>query len=490
LETSLIAALGYFGLDSMTADEKNSKRNLILRGHPFTESEQADILDYCEQDVRALEQLLPAMLPHINLPYAVFRGRYTNAVAKMEFSGIPVDAPLLNRLRKHWGELKLKLAEDVETQYGYGVYKGTHWSDQRFAELLDRLDIFDQWPHVRRKDGTYSDRLSLDDDDTFKEMAVRFPELGPLRDLRSILMRLRELNIPVGSDGRNRCHLAPFRSVTGRNYPPTSQFVFGMPTWVRSLVKPEEGRAIAYLDWSSAEFGIAAALSDDPQMKEAYKSGDVYLAFAIMAGAAPPDATKRSHAEVRDLYKKVVLGVQYGQSEFGLSKQLGVALWQAQELLDLHKRVFSRYWQWSEWVSQRAVFSRHTETLFRWPMQIDEGTKPRTITNFPMQGNGAELLRWACSFATEAGIEVHAPVQDALLIGGPADTMDEVVAKAKRAMDKACDLVLDGFILRTDTKTVNYPERYSDKRGEAMWERVMRLLEELEAMEMEHVRRD
>jgi hypothetical protein len=123
-------------------------------------------------------------------------------------------------------------------------------------------------------------------------------------------------------------------------------------------------------------------------------------------------------------------------------------------------------------------------------MQIDEGTKPRTITNFPMQGNGAELLRWACSFATEAGIEVHAPVQDALLIGGPADTMDEVVAKAKRAMDKACDLVLDGFILRTDTKTVNYPERYSDKRGEAMWERVMRLLEELEAMEMEHVRRD
>lgn len=372
----------------------------------------------------------------------------------------------------------------------YGVYHGTHWSDRRFVELLDRIGILDQWPRVHRKDGTYSDRLSLDDDETFKEMALRFPELGPLRELRSILVRLRELNIPVGTDGRNRCHLAPFRSVTGRNYPPTSQFVFGMPTWVRSLVKPEEGRAIAYLDWSSAEFGIAAALSGDPRMKDAYQSGDVYLAFAIMAGAAPPDANKESHADVRELYKKVVLGVQYGQSEFGLSKGLGVPLWRAQELLGLHKRIFARYWQWSEWMSQRAVFSRQAETLFRWSMQIDGRTKPRTITNFPMQGNGAELLRWACCFATEAGIEVHAPVQDALLIGGPADTIGEVVAEAEDAMAKACDLVLDGFILRTDAKIVRYPDRYMDNRGAEMWNRMMRLLDELEGMEVGYVECD
>jgi DNA polymerase I-like protein with 3'-5' exonuclease and polymerase domains len=263
-----------------------------------------------------------------------------------------------------------------------------------------------------------------------------------------------------------------------------------MPTWVRSLVKPEEGRAIAYLDWSSAEFGIAAALSGDPRMKDAYQSGDVYLAFAIMAGAAPPDANKESHADVRELYKKVVLGVQYGQSEFGLSKGLGVPLWRAQELLGLHKRIFARYWQWSEWMSQRAVFSRQAETLFRWSMQIDGRTKPRTITNFPMQGNGAELLRWACCFATEAGIEVHAPVQDALLIGGPADTIGEVVAEAEDAMAKACDLVLDGFILRTDAKIVRYPDRYMDNRGAEMWNRMMRLLDELEGMEVGYVECD
>jgi hypothetical protein len=37
--------------------------------------------------------------------------------------------------------------------------------------------------------------------------------------------------------------------------------------------------------------------------------------------------------------------------------------------------------------------------------------------------------------------------------------------------------VLDGFKLRSEPKTVIYPERYMDnKRGKAMWDRVMSLL--------------
>jgi hypothetical protein len=60
------------------------------------------------------------------------------------------------------------------------------------------------------------------------------------------------------------------------------------------------------------EFGIAAALSDDPLMKDAYWSGDPYLAFAKQAGAAPLDATKATHKAVRDQFKACVLAVQYG----------------------------------------------------------------------------------------------------------------------------------------------------------------------------------
>jgi DNA polymerase I len=474
VESSLIAALIHYGLDSMTVVEKQSMIDLILRGHPYSGEERESILDYCAQDVEALEKLLPVMLPGIILPYAVFRGRYTKAVAAMEFAGVPIDVMTMRRLESKWGALKEKLAHDIEAEHHYGVYQGTKWSDDRFGALLDRIGILNEWPR------TPTGLLSTEDDDVFEPMAVRFPALAPLRDLRSTLTHLRELKITVGTDWRNRCALMPFRSVTARNYPPSSKFIFGPSTWLRSLIKPEPGRAIAYIDWSSAEFGIAAALSGDARMKAAYDSGDIYIAFAIEVGAAPKGATKATHREIRDLYKIVMLAVQFGQTAVGLAKKLGLSVWRAQELLDLHRRVYSRYWQWSEWMSQSATFGREIETVFRWPMHVTNRTKPNTVSNFPMQANGSEMLRWACTFATERGIEIHAPIQDALLVGGPVDEIENVVSATQEAMARASDLVLNGFILRTDTKIVRFPDRYSDERGAAMWSRVMRLLNELE----------
>ena len=67
----LLGALAYFGLDGIGAVEKDDMRALVLRGPPWTEDERAAILDYCEGDVEALERLLPAMLPKIDLPRAL-----------------------------------------------------------------------------------------------------------------------------------------------------------------------------------------------------------------------------------------------------------------------------------------------------------------------------------------------------------------------------------------------------------------------------------
>ena len=88
------------------------------------------------------------------------------------------------------------------------------------------------------------------------------------------------------------------------------------------------------------------------------------------------------------------------------------------------------------------------------------------------------MLRLACCLATERGIDVCAPVHDALLVEGPAEGIEEVVAETQRAMLEAAKVVLDGFELRTEAKVVRYPDRYSDERGVAMWERVMGLLAE------------
>ena len=93
-------------------------------------------------------------------------------------------------------------------------------------------------------------------------------------------MRLNALQ--VGEDGRNRCLLSAFGTKTGRNAPSNTKFIFGPSVWLRGLVKPEPGRAVAYIDWSSQEvLGIAASLSGDPAMMSDYRTGDPYLAFGM-----------------------------------------------------------------------------------------------------------------------------------------------------------------------------------------------------------------
>jgi hypothetical protein len=93
-----------------------------------------------------------------------------------------------------------------------------------------------------------------------------------------------------------------------------------------------------------------------------------------------------------------------------------------------------------------------------------------------MQANGAEMLRLACCLATERGIEVCAPVHDAILICAPLDRLGQDIAAARACMAEASRAVLDGFDLRTDVAITRYPERYSDPRGAVMWQRVCELI--------------
>jgi len=115
---------------------------------------------------------------------------------------------------------------------------------------------------------------------------------------------------------------------------------------LRSLIKPPKGRALDYIDWCQEEFGIAAALSDDENMKAAYHDGDPYMYFAKPACAAPPDATKKSHPEIREIFKECILAVQYGMGARSRFQRIGKTPAYAQQLLDSLKKMFPRYWEW------------------------------------------------------------------------------------------------------------------------------------------------
>jgi DNA polymerase I-like protein with 3'-5' exonuclease and polymerase domains len=313
------------------------------------------------------------------------------------------------------------------------------------------------------------------DDDTFREMARTYPAVAPVRELRTTLAQLRLNELAVGEDGRNRCMLSAFGSKTSRNQPSNSKFIFGPSAWLRSLIRPEPGTAVAYIDWSQQELAIAAALSGDRKMQEAYHSGDFYLTFAKMAGAVPPGATKDSHAAEREQFKTVALGVLYGLSSEGLARKLNVPPVLGRDLLRMHKETFRRFWRWSDAVQDEAILAGRLRTVFGWTVHVGDEPNPRSLRNFPMQGNGAEMMRLACCLAIERGIGLCCPVHDALLIEAHDDDIEAAVEATQQAMREASEIVLDGFKLRTDAKIVRHPERYSDKRGQVMWETVCEL---------------
>ncbi|MDZ7655707.1 MAG: DNA polymerase [Sulfurimicrobium sp.] len=464
--SGLLGALTYFGLDGIAAGEKDAMHDLILRCAPWSPEEQQAILDYCETDVVALARLLPAMQDQLDLPHALLRGQYSAAASHIEHNGTPLDVATMEMLLARWDDIKAKLIEAIDRDYG--VYDNGTFKMGRFEQYLIAQGI--PWPRLP------TGRLQTDDD-TFKEMARAYPQIAPLHELRASLGKMRLTGLPVGKDGRNRCLISILSSKTGRNQPSTSKFIFGPSVWMRGLIQPPSGYGLAYVDWSQQEFGIAAALSGDDKMKAAYASGDPYLAFAKQAGVVPEDATKKTHAAEREQFKACVLAVQYGMGAESLALRINQPTARARELLDLHKRTYKRFWQWSEGVVNQAVLGGKLWTVFGWQLFTGDNPNDRSLRNFPMQANGAEMLRLACIQLMKDGVRICAPVHDAILIEAPLEELDAVVAHTQAVMKQTSAAVLGGFMLESDAKVVRYPERYMDERGTKMWNVVMELLE-------------
>ena len=465
----LVGAMTHFGFDSMNAIEKDGMRDLAIRGGPWTDTERADLLDYCESDVVALNRLLPAMAPSIDLPRALLRGRYMAAASRIEHVGVPIDHPTLTTLTRHWPDIQRVLIQRIDRDYG--VFDDRTFKRNRWEAWLTVKDI--PWPRLD------SGGLALDDD-TFKQMSRQYPEIEPLRQLRVSLGEMRLADLSVGSDGRNRCLLSAFQSRTGRNQPSNSQFIFGPAVWLRGLIRPEPGWGLAYIDWGQQEFGIAAALSGDANMIAAYESRDPYLAFGKQSGAVPLDASKDTHGPQREQFKACVLAVQYGMGPDSLAARIGCPTAQAKALLQKHHDTYRHFWRWSDAAVDHANLHLHLNTVFGWTLHIDERANHRSQRNFPVQGNGAEMLRLACCFATERGIRVCAPIHDAILIEAPLNELDDTVEQTQQALGEASKIVLDGFQLRSEAKKIRYPERYMDDRGERMWGTVTGIVREID----------
>ncbi|MEO8901139.1 MAG: DNA polymerase [Polyangiaceae bacterium] len=474
MHSNFLCALQHHGIPApIDGTVKKAWQKLCAEGtEPQIVLNRDGILDYCEGDVLPLCELYRIMAPSIDLNTALFRGEYSAACAEIEHCGIPVEVARLQVLADRWPEVRAAAAEIATTRMRFKIYggtTGTQFSYKRFEEYLLRVDLLDSWPR------TASGRLAVDDK-TLKNACARHPDLEPLRQARRTMSMIHPARIRVGGDGRCRTQVRPFASSTGRNQP-RAHTPLAYPAWMRALIRPGTGRAMAILDYSQQEFALAGALSGDPQMRAAYASGDAYLAFAIQCGALPVGSQRGQPGvdAIRDCYKIASVAIMYGVSDRGLADILGIPESRAKAIMFRHRRTYPRYWEWSDEQAAGAAFDGVIETESGWRVSTSR-MGDRSVRNWPVQSTGGDILRLATVTARRAGIEIVALVHDAVIVEADVSEITAVVGRTKQVMIVAGEEVA-GFKLRVDNQIISPGQRYfKDDKAKAWWTAIWKRL--------------
>jgi hypothetical protein len=504
--TSLVDAMGFFLGKVRNSAEKEVMRRLIIDDLPdYTAEQQKKIMDYCEEDVVDLPALYQAIAmaeleelkwtPEQLIKAHTTRGSDSASMALCETEGIPLGIEAAHNLSRNVEEASNALITELVTNH-YPFFEkkpDNSWvqSYQKLEEFINGKALGDKWP--RTTSGKYAA-----DEDTLEDYAG-ISEINQLRKTRKILGQLKWFRDESWAyfyshvdiyEHRLRCWLNPFGTQSNRNAPPAKVFVPAMSNWLRCLIQPREGQAITGIDWSSQEFAIAAVMSKDPKMLEAYRFGDPYVYFAMEAGAIPKHAQPKwvkkpgtapeevremyeKYSASRDLFKATVLGLQYGMGVEKLSRKLTmdtgkeVTVNDATQLRDMHKRVFHVYWAWLDAVTN--AYSREPLTLYDgWTIFMDNPSA-LSVKNFPVQGTGSAIMRLAVRLAQRRGIKVSFPLHDAIYI--IHDEGDKTAIETlEKCMDEAVETILGKELyIRHEGKTVTNTDPWVEKRGEDMY---------------------
>jgi DNA polymerase-1 len=406
------------------------------------------------------------------------------AVAQIQARGMPIDMPRWNLVQENKAAVTGELRRRFDPSYGSedSIYTPDgEWSYERFERWLASIGVI-AWPRLE------SGRLDIDGD-AFRLM-YHIPGIEGLHALRDTLGVIVRAKLPIGRDGRNRPSLFPFCTATGRNAHAKS--LYNAHAGVRSfMVFPEDSIGV-YLDWRTQEVGIAAVQANDPALMADYQGGDVYHGLAKLCGlTSDPDVKrwKKDNPEMRQRMKPLQLGINYGMGVPSLAKGLDRHPLIASYIIERHKRTYPRFWEWREGMVQSAMLDRQIETVFGWPLRISHSPNKRTLYNFPMQGNGAEMLRLAAWRLCKANIIPSMLIHDGILL----EVRDkQQIAQTIEIMKAAGRDVCGGFEIGVDVdQLLEHGARYRDKRpvAKAMWQTIMDVLQEVGAIDERTLRR-
>jgi DNA polymerase-1 len=386
--------------------------------------------------------------------YEEIESPLTAVLARMEHTGIRVDAEALARLSESMETEVWRLTAEIHASAGrefnvsspqqlgrvlfeemglpapvrYGKGKTISTAADVLEALATEHEIVRkvlEYRQLTKLKGTYADALPALIDPATGRIHTSFNQAGAATG------RLSSSNPNLQN--------IPIKTELGRE--------------IRAAFVPKEGWKLVVADYSQIELRLLAHMSEDPVLIDAFRQGeDIHTRTAAEVLGVPPMMVTK---EARNSAKAVNFGIVYGISAFGLAANLGISRKEAEVYI---RNYFERYAGVKRFIDETIAETRRTgvaKTMFGRERPIPDmnnrnpnarGFAERTAVNTPIQGTAADLIKYAMVRVDGALAGMQArlllQVHDELVLEAPPEEVEPVKKMVCAEMQGVAELLV------------------------------------------------
>lgn len=371
-------------------------------------------------------------------------------LADVELAGIKLDCPYLEKFSE---EIEGTISDLEQQIYGYADHEFNIGSPGQLADVLFvKLNL----PRTGIKKGKTGLSTAASELDKLRGSHPIIDLISQYREVSKLKNTYVDI-LPKMVDKHSRLHttynitIAP----TGRlsSVDPNLQAIpvrTDLGRRIRTAFVAEKGNQLVSVDYSQQELRIAAVLSGDEGMIEAFnKDEDIHVqTAALVYGIQPKDVTK----EQRYAAKAFNFGIIYGQGPHGLSATSGLEYGQAREFIAKYFEVRPKLKDFLDSLREQAKNQGYVETIMGRRRPTPDVNSPnfvvreaglRAAINMPMQGSAADIMKLAMVKIAEklpASAKILLQVHDSLVVEAPKEEAEAVGEIMKQTMETVIKL--------------------------------------------------
>lgn len=327
-------------------------------------------------------------------------------LADMEYSGISLDTSQLEQtaetVNRQIETLKERIYETSGTSFNID-------SPKQLAEIL--FNVLGLPAKKTTKTGYSTDVRVLEDLSRLHPVAGDILEYRSLQKLKTTYIDAlpRMLSLKTGKLHTSfNQHIAATGRLSSSN-PNLQNIPIRTPLGReirKAFIPSDNDNYLLSADYSQIELRIAAEISGDTQLRNAFRKGeDVHSATARVIFDV-----EEITEEMRRKAKEVNFGVLYGIQPFGLAQRLSIPQKEAKAIIETYKSKYPGLFEVLEKIKTDAAEKGYVTTLIGRRRYIDNlqsrnrnirMAAERAAMNTPIQGTAADIIKCAMSLAAE-----------------------------------------------------------------------------------------